>query len=158
MQLVASRLETHVGKPAFVDFRLSGTVLDYSIPNVRAFLEWLGVRITQRAGRYNAEYFAIHGLEPYRRLDDVCIAELLRRADRVGFHPSPEDLGMMLRIIALQDKVWGYGFYRPRSEIPSPKPEYAEEFWERWFLDWHRDRRWREDTVEPYWPDFLRSS
>jgi len=145
------------GKPAFFDFRLSGTALEYSIPNTRAFLDWLGVRITHHVRKHDTEFFAVRGFSPYYRLSDDCIAALIRRAESVEFYPEPEDLGMLLRCIALQDKAWGFGLYRPQSEIPSPSPEHAEAFWRRWYGDWHRSFWRREEPVEPYHPDFLRS-
>lgn len=144
------------GKPAFLDFRLGGSVHEYSIPNTRALLTWLGVRITHHVERDYAERFRIHGFGSFCSLDEICIAALLRHAESVEFRPNPEDLGVMLRYIALQDKIWGFGRYRPQSEIPSPSPEHAEAFWLKWYDDWHNGG-WRKWTDKgPYHPDFLR--
>src|SRR6476660_4943406 len=110
-------------KPAFVDFRLGGTVLGCSIPNTRAFLAWLGVRITHHVRSDRGEHFRIHGFGEHHSPSDECIDQLIRIARQVEFFLQPEDLGVMLRYIALQDKAWGHGQYRPMSEIPSPKPE-----------------------------------
>ena len=152
-----ARLSIPAQKPAFIDFRLGGPVHEYSIPNTRALLDWLGARVIHCVRRYRAEHFSIHGLGGYHSLDDACIAELICLADRVDFRPNPEDLGIMLRYIALQDKVWGHGFYRPMSEIPSPRPEHAEEFWRRWYSDFCNGG-WRKHSTEPYHPNFLRRS
>ena len=152
-----ARLSIPPQKPAFIDFRVGGTIHEYSIPNTRAFLDWLGVRVTHHVWRGWGEHFRIHGLGKHHSIDDACIAELIRIAGSVEFRPNPEDLAIMLRYIALQDKTWGYGFYRPQSEIPSPAPDDAEAFWQRWYSDFCNGG-WREHSTEPYHPNVLRRS
>ena len=117
-----ARLSIPPQKPAFIDFRVGGTIHEYSIPNTRAFLDWLGVRVTHHVWRGWGEHFRIHGLGKHHSIDDACIAELIRIAGSVEFRPNPEDLAIMLRYIALQDKTWGYGFIDHKAKYHRPRP------------------------------------